>query len=285
MSSDKYGQATVLTDDQLYRLFSYGLSNSRNKALAGLCFYAALRISEARQLTFECVFTKTGVRENIHVPKEITKGKLDTRTIPTHPSLARILEEYYSDSQHLLKLKAQIGDWNYNSFDENGDYIPHKHNYICSCGSRDLVRKGTYKEYIRYRCKTCKKLYCSNRPMTLSVSPPSALHIDDFRGFICSASLGIFDPTQSQFLFPGYRGKGCLTLQNAWRSCDEAFQKLGIKDASSHSFRRTCLTTLHDQGVNLRIIQEISGHRSLKALQDYLAVGERAKRNAIEGLD
>lgn len=285
MSSGKYGQAEILTDEQLYRLFSYGLSNSRNKALAGLCFFAALRISEARQLTPECAFTKTGVRDEIHVPKEITKGQLGTRIIPTHPSLAQLLETYYADSLHLLKLKAQIGNWNYNSFDKDGNYIPHKHNYVCSCGSRNFAAEGFYRGNIKYRCKTCKKPYCSNRPMTSSTSPSSLLHLDDFRGFISSSSISIFDPTQSEFLFPGYRGKGCLTLGSAFQFCDAAFKKLGIINASSHSFRRTCLTRLHDGGVNLRVIQEISGHRNLKTLQDYLGVSDRQKHNAISGLD
>ncbi|WP_399313343.1 tyrosine-type recombinase/integrase [Trichocoleus sp. FACHB-262] len=43
---------------------------------------------------------------------------------------------------------------------------------------------------------------------------------------------------------------------------------------STHSFRRTALTQMSSAGVPLRVIQEISGHRSLQALQRYLEVSE-----------
>ena len=45
--------------------------------------------------------------------------------------------------------------------------------------------------------------------------------------------------------------------------------------------RRTALTRLHQQGVPLRIIQEISGHKSLATLQKYLEVTESEKENAL----
>lgn len=52
----------------------------------------------------------------------------------------------------------------------------------------------------------------------------------------------------------------------------QALTTAGIEGASTHSFRRTCLTRLSAAGVPLRVIQEISGHRSLNVLQGYLEV-------------
>ena len=60
-----------------------------------------------------------------------------------------------------------------------------------------------------------------------------------------------------------------------------ACKRVGIVGASTHSFRRIALTTLHNEGVPLRIIQTISGHKSLATLQKYLEVTEKDKEEAI----
>ncbi|MBD2119335.1 tyrosine-type recombinase/integrase [Trichocoleus sp. FACHB-262] len=57
----------------------------------------------------------------------------------------------------------------------------------------------------------------------------------------------------------------------------------------SHSCRRTVLTRMSSAGVPLRVIQEISGHLSLQALQWYLGVSElqlegRSQLLIFEGL-
>ena len=63
---------------------------------------------------------------------------------------------------------------------------------------------------------------------------------------------------------------GCLILET-----------LGLKGVSIHRFRRTALTQIHNAGVPLRHIQEISGHRSLATLQRYLEVSSEQKERAI----
>jgi integrase/recombinase XerD len=47
-------------------------------------------------------------------------------------------------------------------------------------------------------------------------------------------------------------------------------EKVGIEGVSSHSFRRSALTAAHQAGLSLREVAEISGHRSLAALERYL---------------
>lgn len=61
----------------------------------------------------------------------------------------------------------------------------------------------------------------------------------------------------------------------------DAFDRLRLQDASTHSMRRTCLTNMSRAGVPLRTIQEISGHASLSQLQEYLAVDPADKHHAI----
>ena len=60
-----------------------------------------------------------------------------------------------------------------------------------------------------------------------------------------------------------------------------ACEKVGLKGVSTHSFRRTALTQMHNAGVPLRHIQEISGHRNLGTLQRYLEVSTEQKIQAV----
>jgi integrase/recombinase XerD len=91
-------------------------------------------------------------------------------------------------------------------------------------------------------------------------------------------------PVSQQFLFPGRWGKGHINPMSASRILREALDRIGIEGASTHSLRRTALTTLSNNGIPLRIIQEVSGHRSLEVLEQYLAVKDEQVRGAIASL-
>ena len=72
------------------------------------------------------------------------------------------------------------------------------------------------------------------------------------------------------------------------QSADEMLNKycdmLGIKGASTHSFRRTALTMMCNAGVPLSVIQNISGHASLDMLSRYLGVSSEQKKGAIAAI-
>jgi integrase/recombinase XerD len=87
-----------------------------------------------------------------------------------------------------------------------------------------------------------------------------------------------------RYLFPGRWGRGHIHPDSASAILREAFEGLGIEGASTHSFRRTALTRLSNAGVPLRVIQEISGHETLSALQKYLEVTEQQVVDAIATL-
>jgi integrase/recombinase XerD len=88
-------------------------------------------------------------------------------------------------------------------------------------------------------------------------------------------------------LFTGRHGLNHIHKASADRIFREAITRVGLDEGgfSSHSFRRTCLTTMSDAGVPLRHIQSISGHRSLAALERYLGVTDVQKENAISTLN
>jgi integrase/recombinase XerD len=62
------------------------------------------------------------------------------------------------------------------------------------------------------------------------------------------------------------------------------YRDAGIAGASSHSGRRGFLTSLCQRGINIRLIQELAGHRSLAVTQRYLEVNPAMLRNAVEAI-
>lgn len=73
-------------------------------------------------------------------------------------------------------------------------------------------------------------------------------------------------PLSQQFLFPGRWGKDHISPMSASRILREAFERTEIEGASTHSLRRTALTTMSNNGIPLRIIQAVSGYRSLEVI-------------------
>jgi len=75
--------------------------------------------------------------------------------------------------------------------------------------------------------------------------------------------------TKRGWVFPGIAGQP-LSVRGAQVAITKLAEKVGIEGVSSHSFRRSALTAAHAAGLTLREVAEISGHRSLAALEKYL---------------
>ncbi len=99
------------------------------------------------------------------------------------------------------------------------------------------------------------------------------------------AHLKQYQPPQPKgFLFPGRHNKGHLHPDSASLILREACARVGIEGVSTHSFRRTALTQMSNAGIPLRVIQEISGHRTLDELYKYLEVKPEQVKGAIASL-
>lgn len=96
--------------------------------------------------------------------------------------------------------------------------------------------------------------------------------------------LDYYPSPRSWFFFPGLGRTGHLHSDSAIRILRRACEKVGIQGVSTHSFRRTALTLMSNEGIPLRIIQEISGHKSLTELQKYLEVKPEQVRGAVSAL-
>ena len=99
-----------------------------------------------------------------------------------------------------------------------------------------------------------------------------------------SLLVNYYPSPRTWYLFPGRHGKRHIQSDSASRILREAFDKVGIEGASTHSFRRTALTVMSNAGIPLRVIQEVSGHRNLDVLQRYLEVEPNQVRGAVSAL-
>ncbi|MBD2212916.1 site-specific integrase [Nostoc linckia FACHB-104] len=92
----------------------------------------------------------------------------------------------------------------------------------------------------------------------------------------------------NQWLFPGNeygsRIDDHLHRDSAMWLLRKACKRIGLEGVSSHSFRRTALTQMSNAGIPLRVIQEISGHRTLDELYKYLEVREDQVLGAVSSL-
>jgi integrase/recombinase XerD len=60
------------------------------------------------------------------------------------------------------------------------------------------------------------------------------------------------------------------------------YKKVGIAGASSHSGRRSFLTTLASKGISIRVLASLAGHKSINVTMKYLDANDDMKRNAVE---
>lgn len=60
------------------------------------------------------------------------------------------------------------------------------------------------------------------------------------------------------------------------------YDAVGLDRATSHSGRRTFITNLAHKGVNVRVLAELAGHRSIATTQRYIELNENVLRAAVE---
>jgi integrase/recombinase XerD len=87
----------------------------------------------------------------------------------------------------------------------------------------------------------------------------------------------------TQTLFPTHRGPRCaftpntLTQHFYW-----LYKRAGVRGASSHSGRKTFLTSLASQGISVFVLAALAGHKSIATTQKYVTVHDDMKRKAVE---
>jgi site-specific recombinase XerD len=88
------------------------------------------------------------------------------------------------------------------------------------------------------------------------------------------------------WLFPGQPKTGPLTIRTAQHIVDKALRRAEItKKVSIHSLRHTFATHLLESGTDIRYIQELLGHSSIRTTERYTHVAKRNKKTKKSPLD
>jgi integrase/recombinase XerD len=97
--------------------------------------------------------------------------------------------------------------------------------------------------------------------------------------------LSAYEPPESGFLFPSlYRADQHLSRQAVDKAFRRAVKKAGLENQgfSLYSARRGFITRLNEQGCDIKLIQRLTGHRSLSSLVRYIDISPAQLKNAID---
>jgi len=105
----------------------------------------------------------------------------------------------------------------------------------------------------------------------------------DLSGILAALVEG-FEPGElARPLLCSRSGGGRLTTRSAARALQRAFVAAGVQRASTHSLRKTWTVEASRNGVHVRLLRSILGHKSLRSTQHYLVeVADWEKRSAVE---
>jgi len=94
-----------------------------------------------------------------------------------------------------------------------------------------------------------------------------------------SACISITDPQRP--LFASQKG-GHFSANTMCQLFLDIYKAVGLKDASSHSGRRTYITRLANKGVGVRLLAELAGHSHISTTQRYIDVNAEQLSAAVE---
>jgi integrase/recombinase XerD len=89
------------------------------------------------------------------------------------------------------------------------------------------------------------------------------------------------DATQALPLITSKTGKG-FSANGLCQLMLKLYDAAGLDRATSHSTRRTFITTLAHKGVNVRVLAALAGHKSIATTQRYIELNENVLRAAVE---
>lgn len=75
--------------------------------------------------------------------------------------------------------------------------------------------------------------------------------------------------------------RGGLTPNTVAQLFLEFYERAGIVGASSHSGRRTFITTLANKGVGVRVLMALAGHRHMSTTQRYIDLNDEMLKVAV----
>ncbi|WP_414625196.1 tyrosine-type recombinase/integrase [Calothrix sp. CCY 0018] len=135
---------------------------------------------------------------------------------------------------------------------------------------------GTPRSYITFKSHT-RKASPDGKRQTRQVIAHSVL----------VEALQAYKPDHDcEYLFPNREQNNHINLRSADKILRASVERAGLdaKGISTHSTRRSFITKLHCNGVDLYTIKKITGHKDLKSLERYVDISADRIKGAIEAL-
>jgi len=179
--------------------------------------------------------------------------------------------EIISHSEY-LRIRKELQGW-HQLFWDIAYYTGERWGAIVALRVEDLYADGCPRQYVTFRART-RKADTNGYRQTRQVPIHPTLY----------ERLKAYDLPNSEWLFPNKRNSrkhvcfkaADLFLRKALEYC--GYESKGI---SNHSNRRTFITRLDEKGIGIKVIQAITGHRSLQSLSSYIDVSPERMRQAI----
>jgi integrase/recombinase XerD len=74
--------------------------------------------------------------------------------------------------------------------------------------------------------------------------------------------------------------RAAFSANTLCQTLNALYKEAGLDGATSHSGRRSFITTLASKGVGVRVLASLAGHRSIATTQAYIDVNDDMKRVA-----
>lgn len=92
-------------------------------------------------------------------------------------------------------------------------------------------------------------------------------------------TIPVGDPSRPLFMT---QKRSAFTANVLCQTLNGLYRHVGMNGATSHSGRRSFITTLASKGIGVRVLASLAGHRSITTTQAYIDVNDAMKRAAVE---
>ena len=144
---------------------------------------------------------------------------------------------------------------------------------VASLRIRDVMdSEGNIKNEIRLLAENTK----TNEARTVFVNEKLRRELQQYAKLFVNAN------PNCKFFYSQKRDSDGFTANTLTQHFHYLYKRVGLDGASSHSSRRTFITTLANKGIGVRVIMGLSGHKALSSVQCYIDCNSELMRNAVE---
>jgi integrase/recombinase XerD len=144
---------------------------------------------------------------------------------------------------------------------------------VASLRIRDVMdSEGNIKNEIRLLAENTK----ANEARTVFVNEKLRRELQQY------AKLLVNTNPNCKFFYSQKRDSDGFSASTLCQHFHYLYKRVGLDGASSHSSRRTFITTLAYKGIGVRVIMGLSGHKALSSVQCYIDCNSELMRNAVE---